>query len=161
MNYVSQKRCMRKIAYGVFIFRRRRFRLLCLKNTTVFLSFCSFFLFSAFSFIQSIKPTFTIKNAINSSKNCRAFILSEAASRTDIARAGQKSESSQNHGKSVNLIARRSIEGNLNEALEEIFEYYTSELLSLSFEDEDEVDEDEPVTRRPDEKRTISSFRAS
>lgn len=130
-------------------------------SKTLFLSFCSFFLFSAVSFVQSNKPTFTIKNSINSSKNCSAFILSEAASRTDIARAGQKSESSQNHGKSVNLIARRSIEGNLDEALEEIFEYYTSVLLSLSFEDEDEVDEDEPVTRRPDEKRTISSFRAS
>ena len=58
-------------------------------------------------------------------------------------------------------MARRSIEGNLDEALEEILEYYTSVLLSLSFEDEDEVDEDELVTRRPDEKQTISSFRAS
>ena len=47
MNYVSQKRCMRKIAYGVFIFRRRRFRLLCLKNTTI-QYFCLFVLFFFF-----------------------------------------------------------------------------------------------------------------
>jgi len=142
-----------------FFFIVVAFVFLCLK--TLHLFFCSFFLFSAVSFVQSNKTTFTIKNAINSSKNCSAFISSEAASRSDIARAGQKSESSQNHGKSVNLMARRSIEGNLDEALEEILEYYTSVLLSLSFEDEDEVDEDELVTRRPDEKQTISSFRAS
>ena len=54
----------------------------------------------------------------------------------------------------VSLMARRSIEGNLDEALEEILEYYTSVLLSLSFDDEDEVDEDELVSRRPDEKRS-------